>query len=339
MFPGSAGGIDVSGKEQRARGIGPRARFFLPRGLLLSLLWAVLLSGCQRGTADHAPVPPRSGNHPPVIRAASVLPNPLVLNGPISVTIEAQDLDRNPLSFRYQWMLDGQPIPSEQGEELRPELLKRGNLIAVTIWPYDGTVEGDPYTTVAAAVQNSPPIVSHISIEPAQVTPGMQVRVQADIQDADRDPVKTTYRWWKNETLAHEGEDAEFDTAGFDRGDRLSVEVIVSDGVTAGRPVRSAALTVGNSPPRIASRPATMLHDGQFSYQVEAVDAESDAMTFSLESAPTGMTIDQQKGLVTWRVTPGQTGAHKVRILVTDSQGAASFQEFHIEVAPGVSAG
>lgn len=313
----------------------PRALPFRSWAAAFTLLSVIAFLGCQRSSdigVSQQKVP-TSGNHPPSIRAASLLPSPLVLNSPVSVTIDAQDLDRNPLSFRYQWRINGQTAPHEQGDQLRPELLKRGDQVAVEIWPHDGTIEGPSFTTPAVRVGNSPPVVSRVSVEPTAISLGMRIRARAEVHDADHDLVHVTYRWWKNETLLQEGEETELDTTPFAHGDALSVEVVASDSTGAGQAVRSTPVKIGNTPPRIVSAPPTSLDQNQFVYQVEASDAEADTLTFSLESGPAGMTIDERKGLVIWKVSPDQTGIHKVRVLVTDSQGAASFQDFEINVA------
>jgi hypothetical protein len=246
--------------------------------------------------------------------------------------IDAQDLDRNPLSFRYQWRINGQPV-SQTGVQLPPELLKRDDQVAVEIWPHDGTIEGASFTTQTVVVGNSPPVVSKVSVEPTAISLGMRVRVHAEVDDADRDLIQVSYRWWRNDTLLQEGQEAELDTTPFARGDALSVEVIASDNSGPGEPVRSVPVKIVNTPPRIVSIPPTSLSQDHFVYQVQASDAESDMLTFSLERAPTNMTIHAQSGLINWPVGPGLGGMHKVRILVTDSGGAASFQEFEINVS------
>jgi hypothetical protein len=150
--------------------------------------------------------------------------------------------------------------------------------------------------------------------------------------------IRVSYRWWKNDALVQEGDEAELDTAGFSRGDTLSVEAVPFDGVQKGEAVRSVPTRVGNSSPRILSAPAKLIVNNRYDYQVEATDAESDAITFSLETAPTGMTIDEHKGSVSWQISPDQIGVHKVRILVKDSQGAITFQEFELNLTPAVHA-
>jgi hypothetical protein len=252
--------------------------------------------------------------------------------------VDAQDVDRNPLSFRYRWIVNGQTVRNQEGEQLPQELLKRGDAVSVEIWPHDGIVEGRAFTTEPLVVGNSPPVVAHLVIEPESVFPGVRVQARADISDVDRDLIRVSYRWWKNDTLVQEGDEAEQDTAGFSRGDTLSVEAVPFDGVQKGTAVRSVPLRVGNTPPRIVSAPAKSIVNNRYDYQVEATDAESDAITFSLETAPPGMTIDDHKGFVSWQISPDQIGVHKVRILAKDSQGAIAFQEFELNLTAAVPA-
>lgn len=337
MSPGSVVGIEAVKDEQRARGLRPRARRPVWRAALLAPLSLILL-GCQGGEvgADNPNTKLPTGNHPPIVRAATFQPTPLVLTGPIVVHVEAQDVDRNPLSFRYRWIVNGQPVRNQDGEELSPELLKRGDALSVEIWPHDGTVEGSPFTTEPVVVVNSLPVVASLAIEPDSVYPGIRVQARADISDVDRDLIRVSYRWWKNDSLVQEGDEAELDTAGFSRGDTVSVEAVPFDGVQKGKAVRSVPIRMGNTPPRILSAPAKSIVNNRYDYQVEATDAESDAITFSLETAPPGMAIDEHIGSVSWQISPDQIGVHKVRILAKDSQGAITFQEFELNLTSAV---
>jgi hypothetical protein len=339
MFPGSVVVIDAVKDEQRVRGLRPRTHRHAGWAVLLASLSLIFL-GCQRGEvdADNPVTKLTTGNHPPIVRTATLQPTPLVLTGPIVVHVEAQDVDRNPLSFRYRWIVNGQPIFNQDGEQLSPELLKRGDTLSVEILPHDGIVAGSPFTTEPVVVVNSPPVVVHLAIEPELVSPGIRVQARADTSDADRDLIRVSYRWWNNDMLVQEGDDAELDTSGFSRSDKLSVEAVPFDGVQKGKAVRSVSIHMGNIPPRILSAPVKSIVNNRYNYQVEATDAESDGITFSLETAPPGMTIDEHKGALSWQISPDQIGVHKVRILAKDSQGAITFQEFELNLTSAVSA-
>ena len=337
MSPGSVVVIETVNDEPLARGLWPRAQPHVWRVVLLAPLSLILL-GCQQGEvgANNPNTKLTTGNHPPVVRAATLQPTPLVLTGPIVVHVDAQDVDRNPLSFRYRWIVNDQPVRNQDGEQLSPELLKRGDAVSVEIWPHDGMVEGSLFTTEPVVVGNSPPVVAHLAIEPESVSPGVRVQARADISDVDGDLIRVSYRWWKNDSLVQEGGEVELDTAAFSRGDTLSVEAVPFDGVQKGKAVRSVPIRVGNTPPRILSAPAKSIVNNRYDYQVEATDAESDTITFLLETAPPGMAIDEHKGSVSWEISPDQIGVHKVRILAKDSQGAIAFQEFELNLTPAV---
>lgn len=336
MSLGLINGIDMAVKLaakslRKARGITPRARLVRSGTVALSLLACVLLIGCQRSSPDSLPVVSSSGNHAPVLRAVAIQPVPLVLTGSIVAHVEAHDIDRNPLRFRYQWSINGEVVAGQEGEQLPAALLKRGDRVSVQVWPHDGIIEGASMASGSAVVENSPP-VGAIEIRPAYVFPGTPVQVQANISDLDGDSVHVLYRWWKNDKLIHDGDEAEFDTSGFVRGDTLRVEAVPSDGMVMGATIRSATITVGNAPPQILSTPSAIFANNRYSYQIEAKDLEGDAITFSLEAAPPGMQIDAQTGLVTWVVQLNQVGSHNVRVLAKDSQGASAFQEFELKL-------
>src|SRR3989442_9308650 len=133
-------------------------------------------------------------------------------------------------------------------------------------------VEGGRSRRDRFVVGSPPQVVAHIAIEPESVSPGVLVQARADISDVDRDLIRVSYRWWKNDALVQEGDEAELDTAGFSRGDTLSVEAVPFDGVQKGKAVRSVPIRMGNSPPRILSAPAKSIVNNRYDYQVEATD-------------------------------------------------------------------
>jgi RHS repeat-associated protein len=91
--------------------------------------------------------------------------------------------------------------------------------------------------------------------------------------------------------------------------------------------------TAGNQPPVINSTPVFVTTVSQlYSYQAAATDPQGESLTFSLISAPVGMTIDSTSGLVQW--TPGTTqlGSNPVLLAVTDTAGEIATQNFTITV-------
>ncbi len=321
----------------RARSIMPRARQSLFWAVSACVVSVAFFTGCQRSSPDNRSNVSSSGNHPPTVRAVTIQPVPLVLTSPVTAHVEAQDIDRNSLRFRYQWSVNGKAIPGQDNEQLPAAILKRGDRVSVQVWPHDGTVEGDSKTSESVIVGNSPPMGEALEIEPPYVFPGVRVRARAKLSDIDGDAIQVVYRWLKNGKLIHEGEESEFETVGFVLGDTLAVEAVPSDGTSKGPVLRLGPISVGNTPPRIVSNPATTIVNNRYDYRVQATDAESDAIVFSLETAPPGMQIDAQTGVVTWVVESPQVGAHKVRIVAKDTQGGVAFQEFELNLTTTVT--
>ncbi len=78
--------------------------------------------------------------------------------------------------------------------------------------------------------------------------------------------------------------------------------------------------------PAITSTPGLTVNIGQqYSYDVDAVG--NPAPTYTLTIFPTGMTIAQNTGQISWTPTPAQKGNHTVRVKASNWLGQA-FQEF-----------
>ena len=92
-----------------------------------------------------------------------------------------------------------------------------------------------------------------------------------------------------------------------------------------------------NDPPSFTSTPVTAATEGTpYQYDVNATDPElpaGDVLSFSLDLAPAGMSIDASSGLIQWQPAETQVGVHNVTVRVTDAQGAFATQPYSIDVA------
>jgi len=91
-----------------------------------------------------------------------------------------------------------------------------------------------------------------------------------------------------------------------------------------------------NRPPDVTSAPVTSGTEGQaYAYDVEATDPDlGDLLEYSLDFAPTGMTIDRLSGLIEWTPAADQTGRHGVIARVVDDGGLADTDPFVVDVEP-----
>jgi bacillopeptidase F len=93
-------------------------------------------------------------------------------------------------------------------------------------------------------------------------------------------------------------------------------------------------LAGAGSPPVITSTPPTSATEGSpYGYAVNATDPDGDALGFSLDMAPAGMSIDAASGLIAWTPDLTQAGIHDVTLRVTDARGLAATQSFSVNVA------
>jgi RHS repeat-associated protein len=69
-----------------------------------------------------------------------------------------------------------------------------------------------------------------------------------------------------------------------------------------------------------------------YSYNVEAIDPDNDPLTWSLVTAPTGMTINSTTGLIQWEPTASNIGKHNVTVRVQDLSGLFDTQSYVLDV-------
>lgn len=111
----------------------------------------------------------------------------------------------------------------------------------------------------------------------------------------------------------------------------LSVSLVVGATVLADD---SYLLWTGvNQSPVITSTPPPIVNR-TYQYDVDATDLDNDPLTFSLTTAPDGMTLNAETGVLTWTSADTQVGTHPVDIQVSDGWGGTATQNFTLTVTP-----
>ncbi len=305
----------------------------------------VILSGtaCTGGTASEpAKGAGVTGNGPPVMVLAKILQSPIPLTGPVGVQALAEDPERESITYSYQWFVNDALVSGQTNPTFPAELLRRGQMISVEITPSDGKQKGKPVRTPAAQVGNTAPHITAVTLTPQTVQPGGKLMAEVAASDPDHDRVDLTYRWFRNDAVVKEGEEAFFDTAGLAPRDKVVVEVTARDSQALGNMLRSDVVTLGNNAPTIVSTPPAPVTPDQYDYAVRATDSDGDRLTYELGTAPAGMTIESATGQITWMIPPGNRGVFHVKVLAKDGQGGTAYQEFDLAFGvslPGKSAG
>jgi hypothetical protein len=255
---------------------------------------------------------------------------------PVAVQVNAEDPEREPIAFRYQWYVDNVALVGQTNPTLPAEQLKRGQAVSVEVTPSDGSQEGRSYRTAAVVVGNTPPRISVVTLSPRTIEVGGKLEAQVEASDPDHDRVDLIYKWYRNGAVIKEGEEPFLDTTGFATHDKIMVEVTAQDPSLSGNSLKSEPLVLGNGAPKIVSTPPTTASEDHFDYQVKAIDPDGDQLTYHLETAPPGMTIGAESGHIAWRFPSDQQGTFHVKLVAKDSQGGMAFQEFDLTLTAAV---
>lgn len=113
------------------------------------------------------------------------------------------------------------------------------------------------------------------------------------------------------------------------------LRLTVSDGASTVSDDINVTIEGTNSPPVISSTaPTSTCSTRPYSYQVIATDPNfGDLLTYSLPTAPAGMTINAATGLIQWTPSAGQIGSHSVTVRVVDLGNNQAEQNFTVNVA------
>ncbi|APZ93419.1 putative Ig domain-containing protein [Fuerstiella marisgermanici] len=116
----------------------------------------------------------------------------------------------------------------------------------------------------------------------------------------------------------------------------VSSHTVTIDGGNRLSSVNFGLLTVasiGNSPQFTSTAPVIATTGHLYRYEATASDADSVSLTFSLESAPEGMTVHPELGTVVWLPSIDQVGTTSFVLSVSDETGGRDTQAFNVTVS------
>ncbi|HZT91881.1 MAG TPA: hypothetical protein VFA05_07575 [Gaiellaceae bacterium] len=195
-------------------------------------------------------------NQPPVVDSVSVSPASPLTNDVLRAVVAAHDPDGDPLTFSYQWILNGVDLPGATGATLdlsQPGNGDRGDTLAVRVTANDGQASTSPLTSSAVTVGNSPPTAS-VGLSPTSPTPTSTLTATVQAADADGDPVTLTYVWTVNGTTvrttvtSQTSDSLDLSSAcSCANGDQVAVTVTPNDGTVDGAAASASAVVGGSS--------------------------------------------------------------------------------------------
>jgi hypothetical protein len=177
-----------------------------------------------------------------------------------------------------------------------------------------------------------PRVVSVHLTPPDQVYRGIDITAVPKAVDPDGDEVGFRYQWVINGEETPSENSPVLGGDRFKRGDAVSVHVTPYDQEGDGEVVRPRPVIIPNAPPKITSTPSRDFKSLTYIYQATAVDPDGDPITFSLASAPQGMTIEPETGKIEWKISRDQAGDQTIEIAAEDGQGGKAVQQYTLSI-------
>lgn len=123
-------------------------------------------------------------NSPPEVTAIAVR-DPYIYRGvDIEVKPQAVDADGDEVGFRFAWRLNGEQIDWQDGPVLTGDRLHKGDIVQLTVVPFDREDDGPPFTKLEFIVPNGPP--AFVSQPPGSFR-GFEYNYQVRAVDPDGD--------------------------------------------------------------------------------------------------------------------------------------------------------
>ncbi|MDP2306927.1 MAG: fibrinogen-like YCDxxxxGGGW domain-containing protein [Pseudomonadota bacterium] len=174
-------------------------------------------------------------NSPPSVTALTLSPSTVRTDDLLVATAVGADADGDPVTFAYAWTVGGDAVGTDIASLAGAAWFERGDSVAVTVTPLDGTDVGAPRAAGPVIVQNSAPVGLVVRIDPVAPEAGVDslvCLVDTPAEDADGDPV--TYAWaWDLDGAAWSA-DATVPMEALVEGDAWTCTVTPNDGVEDG---------------------------------------------------------------------------------------------------------
>ncbi len=212
--------------------------------------------------------------------------DPEEIYGDSSVSCAAagwSDDDGDAEGYLYAWTVDGAEVSA--AETLDGSSFARGDELVCIVTPSDGEDEGEPVSSDASTVLNSPPSIDSATLSTTSPTESDTISVTiAGEADVDNDTITWGYDWNVNGVSV--SSIPTLDGTYFDKGDTIWVVVTPTDGTDDGAAVTSDSATAVNSPPAVSAitlSPSDITTDDEVTANFTASDADGETVSLGYE--------------------------------------------------------
>lgn len=213
----------------------------------LTLALGVTALGVSVGSVQaKAQTPP---NTPPIIESVGITPIGPHASDSLACIALATDAEGDALSFRYQWTIDNTPMPGAVHDTIAG-VFARGQTVRCEATAYDGALLGESMASAPIMIENAPPAVVHLRVEPDLAQANLALHCAEMVVDPDGDSIEQSYQWMRDGQPLVGQTDSILPVGVARRGDHISCEISATDQATE-VVVQSAEVAVRNAPPTI----------------------------------------------------------------------------------------
>ncbi len=301
-----------------------------------AVVFLFLLTSCSSSNSPSSPSSKQkdeletSGKHPQ-LKSVTIAPEEPTASDTLNLIVETKGNEKD-LTLRYQWFVNGKPLPGEVQSDLRSGSYVRGDLVTCKVQPSSGVFDGATMESEAVEIVNTPPTLSAIGTQPERPGRNSGIDLVFEADDFDGDPLEIQVRWFLQRKEIPEANDTHLEGEALTKNLYLWAKIEVNDnsgGIVKGE---TKKIVISNSPPQILSSPPELSSPTSvYIYQVEAEDADGDPLTYSV-TGPSGINISSS-GKLTWKPSLKDKGFNKIRVTVKDDEGASAYQEFEMNLS------
>jgi hypothetical protein len=237
-------------------------------------------------------------NSAPVIDSVTVSPAWPRTNDVLQASVAAHDMDGDALTYSYEWLRNGAPIPGATAPSLDlsiPGNGDRGDTLTLRVTASDGQTTSAPNTASVTVADSAPTVV--VALDATSPTTNQVITASTTSSDADGDALTYAFTWTVNGVIRSQASgpnsSSSFDLSfagNGDRGQTVLVEVVAFDGTLQGG-VASASTVVANSSPTLALSLSDTTPGARdiIVATASAQDADADALALTYSWAVNGV--------------------------------------------------
>ena len=244
------------------------------------LIWAALalLSACPE------PEPETD----PVLTGASLTPVDAVESSVLTCTPETNspDTDVEAMSLAYTWVVGSTTVSEATTDTLDGQTFDAGDDVTCRITPNDG----DPVDSNTVTIGNTAPVLESVTVSPTMAYTNTVLTAEASATDEDSaDSLSYTFTWFSGDTALSATGNTLDGTTSFEKGERISVQVVANDGTDDSAPLTSSSVLILNTPPGAPgilitpAAPQSGIHDLLCQVETPSIDEDDDAITYTME--------------------------------------------------------